>query len=468
MGLLIFSLIFSPLARASWDLWAQTLLHLAAVMYLAALCLKKLFTREPMRLPPKELLRGGGLLLFWNILSALSAGYPHQAILETFNLANGLLISLIASRGSFPWEKGRILLGAVSILLVLTSISQSNAFRIAKNLPMVNPNILAGYLAACSVAMLEGALEGSSRRDRILFLITLALCLFGIVLAKSIGGFLAATAGASFWFGKRIPSLRKKLLLGGALIIFGVGLFKLSTPEGKNRVLWWKTALRITQAHPVLGVGQGGYEHAHLYFRPHKGLNTLYPHSEPLRVASETGLVGLVLWILFLGMILRRASQNGRSGPASVMLALLFHNLYDYSLSIFACQILFWAAAGWALRHERESLEVLRPPAQIARAGLVLAVVGCLGLAVWIGKIFLANRHTAQGEIALAEKRVSDAKAHFEKAMRLWPLNPQDYLGLARVHLGPPEEPLEIRRFLEEAKALDRYGLSMKKKDEPQ
>ena len=88
----------------------------------------------------------------------------------------------------------------------------------------------------------------------------------------------------------------------------------LSTSSLAERCLLWDKTYRIVDKHPIAGCGIGNWQ---IHF-PDAGLEGLYrsdvwnvaftkPHNEYLGVLSETGYVGLFLFILFLVSLLLRA-----------------------------------------------------------------------------------------------------------------------------------------------------------------
>jgi len=93
--------------------------------------------------------------------------------------------------------------------------------------------------------------------------------------------------------------------------------------------------IRIAIAHPVRGVGVGGFEHAYArrVQRLHgkKNLKTAASHDTPVTVAAETGLVGLALFLWLLAGCARDVLRTRRLVPliAGVSLAaILVHSLF--------------------------------------------------------------------------------------------------------------------------------------------
>jgi len=72
-----------------------------------------------------------------------------------------------------------------------------------------------------------------------------------------------------------------------------------------SRIIAWKNAIELIKEHPLLGVGTGGYEPAFVdHVKDQKGQeNFLHhdPHNQFLKILAELGIVGLVIFLSFLG-----------------------------------------------------------------------------------------------------------------------------------------------------------------------
>jgi len=67
--------------------------------------------------------------------------------------------------------------------------------------------------------------------------------------------------------------------------------------------------IRIAKAHPALGVGLGGFEHAYSK-RTHRTPRKSASHNTPVTVAAEQGAVGLVVFLWLLGALLVAAYRR--------------------------------------------------------------------------------------------------------------------------------------------------------------
>jgi putative inorganic carbon (HCO3(-)) transporter len=93
--------------------------------------------------------------------------------------------------------------------------------------------------------------------------------------------------------------------------------------------------IRIAVAHPVRGVGVGGFKHAYArrVIRLHgkKNLKTAASHDTPVTVAAETGFVGLALFVWLLVACAKDVLRTNRLVPLAAGLsvaAILVHSLF--------------------------------------------------------------------------------------------------------------------------------------------
>jgi O-antigen ligase len=93
--------------------------------------------------------------------------------------------------------------------------------------------------------------------------------------------------------------------------------------------------IRIAVAHPVRGVGVGGFKHAYArrVQRLHgkKNLRTAASHDTPVTVAAETGFVGVLLFVWLLVACATDVLRTRRLVPLAAGLsiaAILVHSLF--------------------------------------------------------------------------------------------------------------------------------------------
>ena len=123
------------------------------------------------------------------------------------------------------------------------------------------------------------------------------------------------------------------LLVGVAVAAALVGLLRWrggqeeETSSQQHRLLYWKAAAQMAIDHPLTGVGLGQFGRrfqASASALPVKiaALPTHEPHNVLLQLAAETGLLGLAVFVAFVGPPPRPAARTARS-PARLSAALL-------------------------------------------------------------------------------------------------------------------------------------------------
>lgn len=209
-----------------------------------------------------------------------------------------------------------------------------------------------------------------------------------------------------------------------------------------NRLQWWHEAVRIFDAHPVGGSGAGTFEVARTRVRRNADFVT-EPHSVPLQILADSGIVGGVLLAVFvagagLGIVRALRRLDGEERAAAVALTALptvyaAHALVDFDLD-------FLALTGPALLVTGVVLGAGRP-LQRGGGGLfpVLAVAGITVAAiVSLGLPWLAVRKVGSATRAIDSGRLAQAVSDANGARSLNPLLPEPLyrLGEAAARAG--------------------------------
>jgi O-antigen ligase len=93
--------------------------------------------------------------------------------------------------------------------------------------------------------------------------------------------------------------------------------------------------IRIAKAHPAIGVGVGGFEHAYSK-RTHRQPRHSASHNTPVTVAAEGGAVGVVLYLWLLGALLLTAFRRldrGLAGRLALSAGLALVAIFVHSLA---------------------------------------------------------------------------------------------------------------------------------------
>lgn len=231
----------------------------------------------------------------------------------------------------------------------------------------------------------------------------------------------------------------------GVLFIGLMGYIKFSqantaplTPEagwnysGSNRLAWWGSAIRIFRHHPWTGVGWSAFQTAHPHFRDPTVQKTLYAHSVILQLASELGLIGMML-MLWLVVVVSRASPSHDDTRTRATRATLLTLLAYASITI----SMEYLINKWGVIFLCGALLPLhtKPLVQLRRRIWLLPITALLIAAVpfWLAP-FQASRLAVEAKWALAEGHPDRSLSLLEDAVALDPHNGDYFLELAGLY----------------------------------
>ncbi len=285
-----------------------------------------------------------GALLLWQTLSIAWADVPHLAwkTSRAWYIA-GIAFAIVATTITTPQRMRRLVIaiacgGLLSILVGLTGSGVStsaDAIDLATQSRFAggagDPNFLAAGLVAC-VALAAGAL--AIVRDALarLLLALLAVALVGgIAATESRGGLIASAvclvAGLVLLRGRRMAVAGFMLL-----VLIGAAAFFATSPAALQRVTsfdsggsgrsdLWSVAWRMTEDHPLIGVGLANFQQlAPEYVRRPGSLQFVdlivdrphVVHNAYLQQLAETGIVGLALLLAFMAACIAAALRAAR------------------------------------------------------------------------------------------------------------------------------------------------------------
>ena len=237
----------------------------------------------------------------------------------------------------------------------------------------INKNHFA-YLMEMALGLGLGLIIAEGSRPR-LFLMALLLPIWvALVLANSRGGIIAmlaqlliATLFLMKWNTLRIATVAVLLtgVMVGTLWVGGdrlVANFSTAGNEmtansafagdGASRNEIWRATLKMFAAHPLLGVGLGGYWIGITEFHVASGVLTPQEaHNDYLELLSSAGIVGLALGIWFAVSVVRSArrwllSDTGfmraaRVGATVGIAGVATHSLLDFGLHLLGNAVVF-------------------------------------------------------------------------------------------------------------------------------
>lgn len=255
-----------------------------------------------------------------------------------------------------------------------------------------NPNLLGGYLIAGIPYVLgTGALLLLNKKYKISFfsLAVFGLCSLAVFVTGSRGAYLALGAIIAALIGivtivintdfaamNKLKALWHKVVIG---IISAFALVLIAVPKITKRLLSIfilrgdsSTSFRMNVYHSswqmfcdnwILGIGAGNQTFREIYgLYMLTGFDALSTYSVPLEIAVESGIFGLLSFVLFIGWFLYDAfcfvkSNNGTNGLADkaivassilLIIGVLTHGLFDTIYFRPQVQFLFWTMTAMA------------------------------------------------------------------------------------------------------------------------
>jgi O-antigen ligase len=325
------------------------------------------------------------LFLLAAIASVPTSPDPSTARHLLRGIVTGVAIYFVTSRGTRDVRGVRTLMRGTSVTGLLVGglatyqyltgsglasgfVTQSGSLVARVTAGFSQPNQLGGFLLVLAPLSLAGFLL--DRRLRILHAAAFAITAAGIYVSFSRGS-LIGLAVVPFIFLRG----RQTLLLAPVIAALALSLtpnllqerFATLTSGGSEiatRTDIWTTSVDIWSAHPLLGVGLGGFSTAYREARvPGKRYLPAtvfepppHAHNLVLNQLAEEGIVGLLALLLLmaggvrLALRLRAGATReqrliGTAGLAA-LIAFNIHNLFDVTLQQTETTVVFWVVLG--------------------------------------------------------------------------------------------------------------------------
>lgn len=304
-----------------------------------------------------------------------------------------------------------------------------------------NPNFLGAYLIGVlplSILCSLGRLDGSTAW-RWFYRATTLVMLLCLLYTRTKGAWIGAGVALLYLLVLQRSSVTARILQGRILVILccmllilSLGLYISGTIDWiieeikslraghvtiRGRLFLWQVTIGMISDHLFTGVGWGNYR---AYFQEYQGrfLGT-HPdyvsildtqgsaessHNEYLEITAETGLIGLLLFFMVLGVTFRlvvRAkdmesdSKRGMTYAAAAgILAILVHSLFVFPLHLADAGTIFWMQVGLIHAMNLQDIDTSqikrRTGNRVATLPRAVAAIGCTLLSCLL--IFTAFR----------------------------------------------------------------------------
>jgi O-antigen ligase len=206
-----------------------------------------------------------------------------------------------------------------------------------------DPNVYGRYLAIVAVIATTAMLWVKERRQFALLTVLIGLLWIGLAETFSQSSYIALLAGLAVlaairWSWRWTLAAVVVGLVGAVLVVTlvgGSGKFNLSrlNIDTSGRAKLVQGGIDLFAERPLQGYGSGSFQRAYREHRQNKDLPVSISHTEPVTVAAEQGLIGVVAYVALIVVALWTMTSGIRAGPparAAVLaafVALLVHTM---------------------------------------------------------------------------------------------------------------------------------------------
>lgn len=241
--------------------------------------------------------------------------------------------------------------------------------------PYHNPGVLGGIMSFLLSIIICGAmpmlpiLRKSKKAFYMLsFVIVFSLPVFIMTYARAAWlALIIAVLYVCYVEYKSVLVGRKIIYLScfiGCMIAFICFLYWLKPLSASGRLLIWKVSMQMIKDKPLTGFGRNGFEANYLYYQAdymqtkaseeekYVAGNIHHAFNEPIRIAVEHGLVGLILYALFVLLVLRLPTRSSIAAHTakSVILAIIVWGMFSYPNQVFVIMTLLVLACAILLK----------------------------------------------------------------------------------------------------------------------
>lgn len=380
--------------------------------------------------------------------STALARHPSLAAQDLLGLAFGFVIFYVARSALSTTQSIRtfVLIGASSTipLLLIAAIQQISfvqghptpwSFALGRwEVPatLFNSSVLACYTAIWFFPLMHPSIPRSLRWA--LWGVGIALGL----LSRSVWGLFVIGALWSY------PKLKASPLRMGLVFLFALAAlfaFKFIQPldghsyQTSGRLYFWQTAIEMFKSQPFTGIGLGGYGEAFPFFDRGLSLeNTRYSHSLVFKLLAESGMLGLLAFVIWGVRYWRLPTSDVHDGTWVPLFNKSLGVLLLFSLITITSEILLIQWLTFILLAARVSVKwgldnVAIDPSWVNRLIIQgILIIGMAGiLSLWLSSMMV---HRARSLLPVSIER---AETYFDRALRINPYSADAHLGLAVV-----------------------------------
>jgi len=288
-----------------------------------------------------------------------------------------------------------------------------------------NHNLLAGFLTI-GIIFILGKLFVEKKLDikQVLFYwLSAVIIITAMVITFSRGAWIGLISGIFLLF---LSDYRKILRTFFGFLILLLVLFivvpqdysakwfahKFLNPIGKSRLIIWQTCFNAFTARPLTGWGAGSLREAYLKFSVPAEWEigrysnyTRFAHNEYLDLATETGLIGLALYLWLIYSVFSSMKKSIEEPFIryflSAIVSIFVHSFFDFNLHL---PVIFYTLSflvGISAKKEK-SLKMTLPIKNIGYAMSIFIILINISLFTSQTMLYLGEREQSKNEFTQA------------------------------------------------------------------
>ena len=184
----------------------------------------------------------------------------------------------------------------------------------------------------------------------------------------------------------------------GLSIVTGCGAaYFMKKDSADGRIFIWQRTTSIIHQNPLIGVGMGSFASSYGnvqsdYFASKEASQQeeriagcpTYAFNEYLQICAETGIPGLLLFILFLSFSLYNSIKGGKWGVAGSLVAFMIFAFFSYPLSLLPFPVTLLLLSAIAQNSTESNCKAyLKRQTLFFSFFLTLLFIGAVGIGIW-------------------------------------------------------------------------------------
>ncbi len=300
---------------------------------------------------------------------------------------------------------------------------------------------LAAFAVGLTIALFDNGLRPNSEQMR---------HVRGAARIALVAGLVVGVIGAAIAIGNPVTYVSRKWDQFRSLQSTTPTSTRLLTTGGQRYDLW-RVALKEFEGAPVLGVGADNYSFGYYRYR-HTNRNLNDPHSLVFALLSEDGIVGVALFVLYLGGIaavirsgwrrLSRAERRPAVAAAATGAVMIGQSTVDWiwlipgltAIGIFALSLAAAQAGTAVAQNERTATRA--PMRARARALRGLAVGALLVAVVAVAALFLSDAYIQRARSVVDDPPAELSAASTAAVFDPWSVTPHYLQASATESMG--------------------------------